>query len=102
MFFFFFSQSITVNTTSYTTEELVNEILINSPCVNATNVNLNLEHSLAQQIALDILHQYQLPFTSGVVLSTGDVDKVPAPNNTILRWWTGDADLENIFYPNPH
>jgi hypothetical protein len=37
--FFLFSQSITVNTTSYTTEELVNEILINSPCVNATNVN---------------------------------------------------------------
>jgi hypothetical protein len=38
MFYFSsFSQSITVNTTSYTASELVNQILINSPCVNATN-----------------------------------------------------------------
>jgi hypothetical protein len=59
---------------------------------------------LAQQIALDIYeHQYQLPFTSGVVLSTGDVNKVPAPNNTILsdgnNSWTGML-IENNLYPN--
>jgi hypothetical protein len=55
MFYFSsFSQSITVNTTSYTASELVNQILINSPCVNATNINSNQEHSLAQQTALAI------------------------------------------------
>jgi hypothetical protein len=36
--FFFFSQSITVNTTSYTASELVNQILINSP-VLMPNIN---------------------------------------------------------------
>jgi hypothetical protein len=54
-FFSSFSQSITVNTTSYTTEELVNEILINSPCVNATNVNFKSGIHWFLLIALDIL-----------------------------------------------
>ncbi|WP_193743714.1 hypothetical protein [Flavobacterium sp. 83] len=42
LFLFFtavcFSQSVTVNTTTYTTEQLINQVLINSPCVSATNV----------------------------------------------------------------
>ena len=32
---FTFSQSINVNTTTYTVPQLVNDVLINSPCINA-------------------------------------------------------------------
>jgi hypothetical protein len=46
-----FSQSITVNTTSYTASELVNQILINSPVLMQLIIQ-NQEHSLAQQTAL--------------------------------------------------
>ena len=34
-----FSQSISINTTSYTTEELINDVLINSPCISGKNFN---------------------------------------------------------------
>jgi hypothetical protein len=76
MFYFSsFSQSITVNTTSYT-EELVNKILINSPCVNATNVNFKSGTQFGSTNSIGYFDtNTNFPFTSGVVLSTGDVDK---------------------------
>jgi hypothetical protein len=49
---------------------------------------------LAQQTALAISKIPTLPFTSGVVLSTGDVTKVPAPGAYGSNL-TGDTDLEN-------
>jgi hypothetical protein len=75
--------------------------LINSPCVNATNVNFKsgTQFGSTNSIGYFTNTNTNFPFASGVVLSTGDVDKVPAPNNTILsdgnNSWTGDADLEN-------
>jgi gliding motility-associated-like protein len=96
-----FSQSITVNTTSYTPSELVNQILINSPCVNATNVNFKsgTQFGSTNSIGYFTNTNTNFPFTGGVVLSTGDVTKVPAPNDSILsdgsNSWTGDTDLEN-------
>lgn len=96
-----FSQSITVNTTSYTADELVNQILINSPCVNATNINSKsgIQFGSTNSIGYFENTNSNFPFASGVLLSTGDVTKAPAPNTSILsdgnNSWTGDADLEN-------
>lgn len=102
IFFSSFSQSITVNTTLYTTDELVNKILINSPCVNTFNINSKSGSQFGSTNSIGYFenNNANFPFTSGVVLSTGDVTKTPAPNNAILsdgnNSWTGDADLENI------
>jgi gliding motility-associated-like protein len=101
VFFSSFSQSITVNTSLYTADELVNQILINSPCVNATNVNSKTGSSFGSTNSIGYFENTNtnFPFQSGVVLSTGDVSRAPAPNNTILSdgntAWTGDTDLEN-------
>ncbi|WP_074724388.1 T9SS type B sorting domain-containing protein [Flavobacterium frigoris] len=96
-----FSQSITVNTSSYTIPELVNKVLINSPCVSGTNVSSKTGSSFGSTNSIGYFENTNpnFPFKSGVVLTTGDVTKVPSPNNTILsdgnNSWTGDIDLEN-------
>lgn len=96
-----FSQSITVNTTTYTIPELVNKVLINSPCVSGTNVTSKTGSSFGSTNSIGYFENTNpnFPFKRGVVLTTGDVTKVPSPNNTILsdgnKSWTGDVDLEN-------
>lgn len=101
VFFSSFSQSITVNTNLYTTDELVNQILINSPCVNTSNINFKSGSQFGSTNSIGYFENTNtnFPFASGVLLSTGDVAKAVAPNNTILsdgnNSWTGDTDLEN-------
>lgn len=97
-----FSQSIRINTTTYTTEQLINDVLINSPCVFARNYNSKTGTSFGSSNGIGYFENTNpnFPFKRGVVLSTGDVTKAQAPNNTILSdgnsSWKGDTDLENI------
>lgn len=97
-----FSQSISINTTSYTTEELINDVLINSPCISGKNFNSKTGNSFGSTNGIGYFENTNpnFPFKKGVVLTTGDVTKTKGPNNTILSdgnsSWTGDADLENI------
>jgi gliding motility-associated-like protein len=95
-----FSQSITVNTSIYTVDQLVNSVLINSPCVSGTNVASKTGTAFGSTNGIGYFENANpnFPFEKGVVLTTGDVTKVPSPNTTILSdgnaSWTGDADLE--------
>lgn len=95
-----FSQSVTINTTSYSVTELVNQVLINSPCVSGTNVNSKTGFSFGSTNSIGYFENLNpnFPFKNGVILTSGDVNKVPGPNTTILSdgnaAWTGDADLE--------
>jgi uncharacterized membrane protein len=75
MFYFSsFSQSITVNTTSYTASELVNQILT---LLVLININSKSGTQFGSTNSIGYFENTN-PFTSGVVLSTGDVTKVPA------------------------
>lgn len=95
-----FSQSITVNTATYTVDQLVNSVLINSPCVSGTNVisRTGTNFGSANGIGYFENTNPNFPFQKGVVLTTGDVTKVPSPNTTVLSdgstSWIGDTDLE--------
>jgi gliding motility-associated-like protein len=101
VYFSSFSQSITVNTTLYRADELVNQVLINSPCVKTSNVSSKSGSQFGSTNSIGYFENTNtnFPFANGVVLSTGDATKTPAPNNTILsdgsNSWTGDTDLEN-------
>jgi gliding motility-associated-like protein len=96
-----FSQSVTINTSRYTTEQLINQVLINSPCVSGTNISFKSGSQFGSTSSIGYFENSNknFPFTNGVVLSTGDVNKVPAPNDLILsdgnKSWTGDTDLED-------
>ncbi|MEO5776099.1 MAG: choice-of-anchor L domain-containing protein [Flavobacterium sp.] len=95
-----FSQPISVSTTSYTVPQLVNNVLINSPCVNATNVTWSTGTNFGSSNGIGFFQNTNpgFPMESGVVLSTGNALNAPGPNTSILNdgaaTWPGDANLE--------
>jgi gliding motility-associated-like protein len=98
----FYCQSVSINTTTYSTEQLVNQVLINSPCVFGTNIQFRTGTSFGSSNGIGYFENSNpnFPFARGVVLSTGDVNRIPGPNNTILSdgttSWAGDTSLESV------
>ena len=95
-----FSQSIVVDTNTYTVPQLVNNVLINSPCVSAANINWSTGTNFGSTNGIGYFTNSNpnFPMQSGVILSTGNVLNSGGPNTTILSSgnvaWTGDSDLE--------
>lgn len=96
-----FSQPITVSTTSHSVPQLVNNVLINSPCVSASNITWRTGSNYGSLQGLGYFQNTNpnFPMDSGVVLSTGNAISAQGPNNSMLgegaAAWPGDADLEN-------
>jgi gliding motility-associated-like protein len=96
------SQSITVNTTTYTVPELVTNVLVNSPCLTVNNVNWSTGSNFGSSNGIGYFQNTNpnFPMESGVVLSTGNVMNAVGPNTSMLNdglpAWSGDSDLENI------
>lgn len=95
-----FSQPISVSSTNYTVPQLVNNVLINSPCVSATNITWRTGTNFGSSNGIGFFQNTNtnFPMQSGVVLSTGNILNTPGPNTSLLNdgsaTWTGDADLE--------
>ena len=96
-----FSQAITVSTNAYTVPQLVNSVLINSPCVSATNITWKTGTNFASSNGIGYFQNSNpnFPMQAGVILSTGDVTQAAGPNTSLLNAgaanWPGDAALEN-------
>lgn len=96
-----FSQAISVSSTNYTVPQLVNNVLINSPCVSATNITWSTGIDFGSSNGLGYFQNTNpnFPMQSGVILSTGNVLNAPGPNTSLLNdgstAWPGDTDLEN-------
>ena len=97
-----FSQPVTVSTTSYTVPQLVNNVLINSPCVSATNITWSTGTNFGSSNGIGFFQNTNpnFPMQSGVVLSTGNVLNAPGPNTSLLNdgsaVWPGDARLVSV------
>jgi len=95
-----FSQPMTVSSTNYTVPQLVNNVLINSPCVSATNITWRTGTNFGSSNGLGYFQNTNpnFPMQSGVVLSTGNILNIPGPNTSLLNdgsgSWSGDTDLE--------
>ncbi|WP_310554497.1 choice-of-anchor L domain-containing protein [Flavobacterium sp.] len=99
-----FSQAITINTTTYTSDELVKTVLTNnSPCINIRNVQSSTGTSAIPSSTNGIGYftntNPNFPLQNGVILTTGNVLNSPGPNTTTLSdgtlAWNGDSALEN-------
>ncbi len=94
------SQAITVSTSSHTVPQLVNNVLINSPCVEASNITwrTGTNYNTSNGIGYFQNTNPNFPMQSGVILSTGNAQNAPGPNTSVLNdgaaSWPGDADLE--------
>lgn len=97
---FSYGQVVTVSTTQYTHEELVTEVLINSPCAIVSNITTITGTNFGAGNGIGYFENTNpnFPMTSGVVLATGDVSGVPGPNNSNTfpgSGWPGDTQLFN-------
>ncbi|HEY6144458.1 MAG TPA: choice-of-anchor L domain-containing protein [Flavobacterium sp.] len=95
-----FSQSITVDTNTYTVPVLVTDVLVNKACVPVTNITWRTGTNFGSTNGIGYFQNTNpnFPLTSGVILSTGNVLNAIGPNASQLNdgnaAWTGDTDLE--------
>ncbi len=95
-----FAQPISVNTTSHTVPELVNNVLINSPCASATNITWSTGTNFGSTNGIGFFQNSNpnFPINSGVVLTTGNALNASGPNTSLLndgaQNWPGDISLE--------
>ncbi len=100
-----FSQPyITTSTTQFTQEELVTQVLINSPCAIVDNVvgTTGIDFGNNPNIHLNGIGYFEntnpaFPIQDGVILMTGAVSQAPGPNGSPQDAgdWQGDAQLFN-------
>ena len=97
------SQNIQVNSQTYSPQQLIEDILIDSDCITnvlVTNVIGGDFNSTDQSYGFFDATGTTFPFSSGLVLSTGRLANTQGPNTTLsdddAPNWIGDNDLEAI------
>ncbi|WP_306353466.1 choice-of-anchor L domain-containing protein, partial [Flavobacterium sp. '19STA2R22 D10 B1'] len=97
-----FSQGITVNTTTYTVDQLIKDVLIDTPCAQVSNIVgvTGTNYGDVNGIGYFTNTNPNFPIAKGVILSTGNVNLAPGPNLTTQgvggNGWPGDPDLAAI------
>ena len=93
------SQNITVNQT-FTAQQLIENILVNSGCVSVSNFSATGGNFSAGEMSFGYFNANGsvFPFQEGIVLSTGKLSSVVGPNTNfsdsgIGMGWNGDSDL---------
>ena len=101
--FLSFSQNIQVESQTYTPQQLIEDILIDSDCISnvlVTNVIGGDFNNTDQSYGFFDATGTTFPFESGLVLSTGRLLNTQGPNTTLsdddAPNWVGDNDLETI------
>jgi hypothetical protein len=95
------SQPIVTNTTQYSINQLVTNVLINNPCINVSNISSisGNNYGMATGIGYFTNTNPLFPISSGLILSTGNALNAHGPNTTTLSdgnsSWPGDAQLFN-------
>ncbi|WP_439151953.1 choice-of-anchor L domain-containing protein [Winogradskyella sp.] len=99
--FLSYSQNIIVDNQTYSAQELIENILIDSNCIEnvvVTNVVGGNFNGTDQSYGYFDATGTTFPFQSGIVMSTGRLNNVPGPNNSLsdddASNWLGDDDLE--------
>jgi len=101
--FLSFSQNVVVDSQTFTPQQLIEDILIDSDCItniNVTNVIGGDFNGTDQSYGFFDASGTSFPFESGIVLSTGRLTNVQGPNTSLsdddAPNWPGDNDLEVI------
>lgn len=97
-----FGQNISVSATAFSDQQLIEEVLFGTNCVDNIIVNNTISGNFSNG---DLSYGYfnannsDFPFSEGLVLSTGRLSNVPGPNNSLsdddAPNWGGDPDLDN-------
>jgi gliding motility-associated-like protein len=98
------AQYITVDD-NQTAQELVENVLINSPCANVSNITVSgWAFASGNSYGYFNAGTSTFPFQEGVILSTGRAASAIGPNNSLLSEgpanWIGDNDLQQAIGEN--
>ncbi len=99
------AQNIVVDDT-YTAQQLVENVLVNSPCATVSNFSVSGDtfSNGAQSYGFFSYSGSDFPFTNGIVLSTSRASRTAGPNNNLIdegsTSWQGDFDLEQALEIN--
>ncbi len=96
------AQNISVNANAFSEQELIEDVLFGTNCVDNIVVNNTVTGNFSNG---ELSYGYfnagnsDFPFSEGLVLTTGRLSNVPGPNNTLsdddAQNWIGDQDLED-------
>ncbi|WP_370389980.1 choice-of-anchor L domain-containing protein, partial [uncultured Winogradskyella sp.] len=95
--------TVIVDQDSFTPEELVEDVLINSECATVTNIisstGIDFSPTEPNGIGYFISDGNNFEFAEGIILTTGDASRAEGPEQGTLSdgsfAWPGDNDLEN-------
>ncbi|MGB3606058.1 MAG: choice-of-anchor L domain-containing protein [Psychroserpens sp.] len=93
--------NVAVDQDTYTVEELVVDILIDSPCAQISNITFSTgtDFGSTNGIGYFTAEEGSFPFEDGVLLTSGDASRAGGPNFNNLSDgsfdWPGDTDLED-------
>ncbi|GAB1309178.1 choice-of-anchor L domain-containing protein [Urechidicola sp. KH5] len=100
-----YAQNVTTDWTSYTPQELIEDILIDSDCIEdvvVTNVIGGTFGTGDRSYGYFESNGADFPFERGIVLSTGKLINTHGPNTSLsdddAPDWVGDDDLEDILF----
>ncbi|WP_047548139.1 T9SS C-terminal target domain-containing protein [Psychroserpens sp. Hel_I_66] len=97
---FIVGENIVVDQTTYTVEELVEDVLINSDCAQISNITFSTGTNFGTDngIGYFINDGSLFPFTDGLLLTSGNAANARGPNNNALSdggfGWPGDTELD--------
>ena len=93
------SPYIDVDQTTYTVDQLVTDVLIDSPCASVSNITWSTGSNFGQENGIGYFSAIPgaFPFEAGIVLNSGDAMEAEGPESGTQSsgGWAGDADLEN-------
>lgn len=96
------SAQVTVSTSQYTADQLVNNVLLNNSCYSATNVSSKTGTDFASVNGIGYFQNNNsgFAFENGIILSNGDALNAPGPNTAVIsggsQTWLGDSDIDSF------
>jgi len=91
--------NIVVDTSAFTIEQLVQDVLIDSPCAAVSNItsSTGTNFGSVNGIGYFVNDGTQFPFRDGILLSSGNASEARGPNNNAMSagggGWPGDPQL---------
>ncbi|WP_081988258.1 choice-of-anchor L domain-containing protein [Psychroserpens jangbogonensis] len=96
------SGNVLVDQTTYTVDELIIDVLIDSPCAQISNITFSTGTNFGEANGIGYFSNPDggFPFEDGLLLTSGDASQAAGPNTNFVSSgtgaWPGDADLTAI------
>ncbi|MUU79912.1 PKD domain-containing protein, partial [Winogradskyella sp. HL2-2] len=99
---FVLGPNLEVDQNTFTTEQLIQDVLINSPCATVSNISsiTGIDYSTSEPNGIGYFYSngVDFPFEDGILLTSGEAGDAGGPNTFLgdgSNTWPGDADLDN-------